>query len=55
MKRHLEEHFKDKNHVCKTCGKAFQRHYYLTEHERIHSGRLDAYFRYTTHYFITIF
>jgi len=38
MKRHLEEHYSEKKYKCKTCGKAFQRNYYLLEHERIHSG-----------------
>nr|CAD7602675.1 unnamed protein product [Timema genevievae] len=29
---------RERPHACKTCGKRFQDHYYMAEHERIHSG-----------------
>lgn len=38
LKRHMERHNPEKNHVCKTCGKTFLRRSELEIHTRVHTG-----------------
>lgn len=47
--KHLLYHSDDKPHICSTCGRAFKELSTLHNHERIHSGEVIFFFKYSIH------